>query len=86
MKHTNWLLVFILLAGLVLGGFLGEVLGDYSALSWLNYGKEFGINPDSPLVLSFYVLRMSFGLMIKINIASILGVLLALLLYRLFRR
>ncbi len=86
MRNTNWLLVFILLAGLVLGGFLGEVLGEYPALAWLNYGKEFGINPDSPLVLSFYVLRMSFGLMIKINIASILGVLLALLLYKLFRK
>lgn len=86
MKSVNWLLLFILLAGLVLGGFIGEVLGDYNALEWLNYGKEFGINPDSPLVFDFYIIRLSFGMMIKLNIASIIGVLLSLLLYKLFRK
>jgi len=86
LRNVNWLLLFILLAGLVLGGFIGEVLGGYPALSWLNYGKEFGVNPEAPLVLNFYIFRMTFGLMIKINIASIIGVLLSLFLYKLFRK
>lgn len=86
MKNINWLLLFILLSGLVLGGFIGEVLGGYSALSWLNYGKEFGINPSAPFELNFYVFRLTFGFLVKINIASIIGVLLSLLLYKLFRK
>ena len=79
-----WLWVFILFGGLVLGGFLGDVLGGYSALSWLSYGKEFGLT--EPMVLDCYIFKLTFAFMMRINIASIIGVLLAILLYRLFRK
>lgn len=82
----NWLWIFILLAGLVLGGFIGDILGAYPSLSWLGYGKEFGINTASPMVLNFYIFSLTFGLTIRINIASIIGVFLALLGYKLFSK
>lgn len=82
----QWVFIFILLAGLVLGGFIGDVLSAYPALSWLAYGKELGIGATNPIVLDMHVCRLTFGLAININIASILGVFLAMGAYKLFRK
>lgn len=79
-----WLWLFVLLAGLVLGGFIGDVIGGYQSLSWLAYGKEFGL--AEPLVLDCYIFRLTFGFTMRINIASILGVLIALVVYKLVRK
>jgi hypothetical protein len=84
-KHTNWVWIFIILSGLVVGGLLGELFGT-GTFSFLSYGKEFGISGASPMVLDFYIFRLVFGLTIKINIASIIGVLLSMLIYKLVRK
>ena len=49
-------------------------------LSWLDFGQSFGL--DSPLVLNLGMLVITFGLSIKITMASIIGVAVALLVYR----
>ena len=74
MKAKNgWVLLVMLLSGIVLGGFIGMLTVNVSGLSWLNYGQSFGL--QSPLVLTF-------GLTIHISIASIIGVVLAIFIYR----
>ncbi len=75
-----WVLLLLLLAGIVLGGFLGSLADGVSWLSWLNFGQSFGL--DEPLVLNLGVLVITFGLSIRITMASILGVAVALLIYR----
>lgn len=75
-----WVLILLLLAGVVLGGFLAQLLGDNPALSWLAYGKSFG--PSSPLVMDLGVLTLHFGFTIRFTIAGILGIVLAFLIYR----
>ena len=81
MRSKNfWILLIVLLSGIVLGGFLGSLAEGISWLSWLNFGQSFGLN--SPLVLDFGVLVITFGLTIKITMASIIGVALALIIYR----
>ena len=81
MRSKNfWILLILLLSGIVLGGFLGSLAEGISWLSWLNFGQSFGLN--SPLVLDFGVLVITFGLTIKITMASIVGVALALTIYR----
>ena len=72
-------LLFVL-SGLVRGGLIGNVASNVSWLSWLSYGEEFGLM--DPLVLDLNVLSLTLGLTIKINIASILGVIIALVVYR----
>ena len=80
-KKNGWALFLLLLVGIVLGSFIGYLCKDIAFLSWLNYGKTFGLN--SPLECDFGILRFTFGLVIDINIASILGVLAAILIYKL---
>ena len=46
----------------------------------LSYGQSFGL--DNPLVLNLGVLVITFALQIKITIASIIGVILAIIIYR----
>ena len=82
MRYKNfWILLIMLLARIVLGGFMGQLAEGISWLSWLNYGQSFGLN--SPLVIDFGILVITFGLSIQITMASIIGLALALIIYRL---
>ena len=81
MHYRNfWILLIMLLAGIVLGGFMGQMAEGIPWLGWLNFGQSFGL--DSPLVVNFGILGMTFGLTIKITMASIIGVAIALIIYR----
>ena len=75
-----WALLLMILAGVVLGGFIGQLTAGVPALSWLNYGQTFGLS--NPLVLDLGILVLTFGLTIKITIAGIIGIVLAILIYR----
>ena len=78
---NNWALLIMILAGVVLGGFIGKLAARISALSWLNYGQNFGLS--NPVVLDLGILVLTFGLTIKITIAGILGIVIAIIIYRL---
>ena len=72
--------ILFVLAGLVIGGLIGDVASNVDWLSWLSFGQEFGLT--EPLTLNLNVMVITFGLVIKINIASIIGVAIALLIYK----
>ncbi len=78
-KNT-WALFLLLLSGIVLGGFIGMLTEGVSALSWLSYGQSFGLN--NPIVLDLGLLVLTFGLKIKITLSSIIGVIIAIFIYR----
>lgn len=80
-KDKNaWILILFIFAGLVIGGLLGELTTQVSWLSWLGYSQSFGL--DSPIVLDLNVIKLTFACMIKINIASIIGLGIAIFIYR----
>lgn len=79
-EKNIWILLVFILSGLVLGGLLGELAKSVDWLWWLSYGESFGLS--SPVQLDLSVISISFGLMFKINIASIIGMALAIFLYR----
>lgn len=78
-KNTLVLIVFIL-CGIVIGGLLGELSRTVSWLNWLSYGQSFGFS--NPFTLDMGVMKLTLGLMIKINIASIVGIIIAVFIYR----
>lgn len=81
MKGKNaWICILFILAGLVIGGLLGELASNVDFLWWLSYGQEFGLS--EPLVLELNVVKVTFGASFKINIASIIGVIISMFIYR----
>ena len=79
-SKNGWVLLIMLLSGIVLGGFIGMLTANVSGLSWLNYGQRFGL--ENPIVLDLGLLLLPFGLTIHISIARILGVVIAIIIYR----
>lgn len=76
MRKNNWACFLLVLAGIVIGGFIGSLFPN----TWLNYGQSFGLS--SPMVLDLGILSITFGLTIKITIASIVGIAVGILIYR----
>ena len=81
MKEKNiWILLIFILSGLVVGGLLGELASQVDFLWWLGYGETFGLT--APLELDLNIIKITFGLVFKINIASIVGLILAVFIYK----
>ena len=79
-EKNIWILLVFLLSGLVLGGLLGEIAKSVDFLWWLSYGESFGLN--TPITLDLSVITITFGLTFRINIASIIGMAVAVFIYR----
>ena len=75
-----WLLLLFICAGLVIGGLLGQLAGQVDWLSWLSYGQSFGV--EEPFVLDLNVIKITFALVVNINIASIIGMAISIFIYR----
>ncbi len=80
-KEKNvWILLVFILSGIVIGGLLGELASQVDWLWWLSYGESFGLS--QPLTLDLSVIQLTFGLTFKINISSIIGMVLAIFIYK----
>ena len=75
-----WILLIFILSGLVIGGLLGELASRVDMLWWLSYGESFGLS--NPVELNLNIMTVTFGLMFKINIASIIGMAISIFIYR----
>ncbi len=81
-EKNSLVLILFLLCGLVLGGLIGELTKSVSWLSWLSYGQSFGLS--SPVTLDLGVVQLTLGLMFKINVAGIIGIIISVFIYRKF--
>ena len=75
-----WILLLLLMTGIVLGGFIGNMASGVRGLSWLNYGQSFGLM--DPVVFDLGILVIRFGVSLRVTMASIIGVIVAILIYR----
>lgn len=79
-EKNIWILILFILSGIVVGGLLGDLASNVSFLNWLSYGEQFGLT--SPIELDLSVVKLTLGIMFKINIASIVGIVLAIFIYK----
>ncbi len=79
-EKNIWILILFVLCGIVVGGLLGDLASKVDFLWWLSYGESFGL--AQPIELDLSVIKITFGLMFKINISSIIGMILAIFIYR----
>jgi len=81
------LLVFILLACIVLGGFVGELFVDLAEgnsslrfLEFLGRGYVFGLT--SPVTLDLIALSLTIGFSLKFSIMSVVFMVIGVVIYR----
>lgn len=70
--------VFFMLAGIVLGGFIAYICEGKDYVGWLAWGKSVGVENVS---LDLYVIKLSFGLMIRATVSQIFTITAALIIY-----
>ena len=78
-KKLSVIQVLVLLIGAVLGGFAAKLTAGVPFLSWLGFGDSFGF---SPCTLDLGVLQLTFGLHAEVTVATILGLIAAILICR----
>lgn len=76
MKKVNWVFVILVLIGFMIGRFIGTFFEG----TFLNYGQTFGLS--SPIELDLGFIIFTFGLKIQITIASVIGVIISLIVYK----
>lgn len=79
-KKTGFL-IFVILIGAISGKFIGDILS--SNIKVLNFLKtSYPIGTSAPFIIDLKVLSITFGLNFNISIMSIVGITLAIILYR----
>ncbi|WP_376769030.1 DUF4321 domain-containing protein [Clostridium psychrophilum] len=78
-KNTSF--IFFIMLGAISGSFIGELLGNnMNALDFLK--STYTIGMSKPMLMDFKVFAITFGINFNINIMSIIGIVLAIILYR----
>jgi len=73
-EKSTLLLLFLLLVGSIFGSLLGEIIN----VPFLHYGRTIGFGPTT---VDLAALSLTLGLSLKLNLATIIGFILAFLLY-----
>ncbi len=76
MKKNNWILVFLLIVGFLVGNLLGTYFGN----SFFSYGAKFGLT--SPIELNLGFIELVFGINFNVTIAGVIGLIVAFLIYK----
>lgn len=78
-KRGVGLILLVVVVGLVVGSLLGELLGGLlpsgRAQEFITRGPTIGLNP--PATVDLHFLSFTLGLVFKVNLVGILGILLA---------
>jgi len=77
---NKWALFLMLLAGIVVGGYIGLFASGTPYTAWLDFGTGYGIDP--PFNINLGIIAVSVGFRLKITIAGVLGMFIAALIYR----
>ncbi len=80
-RNPWWVLLVVILFGGVLGSVIAEAVVGFSPLGFL--AREVRIGLDPPIHLNLRIISITLGAVIRLNAAMVLGVILAIWIYRL---
>ena len=82
-KTGGYLLLFIFIGGL-LGSILGEILQVVSPQGTVQsiFGEALSLGLDPPVTVNLVLIKFTLGFLVKINLLSVLGMLLGAYLYK----
>lgn len=80
MKHKlSFLQILVLLIGAVLGSLISRMAAGIPGFGWLAFGQSFGL---STTTLDLGILRLTIGFTMSISVATILGLIFAIIICR----
>lgn len=84
MKKSGWTLLGFIFIGGLLGGLLGEILTVFSPSELIQtiFAKALSPGIDPPLTVNLILIKVTLGFLFKINLLTILGILLGIYLYK----
>lgn len=84
MKKSGWTLLGFILIGGLLGGMLGEILSVFSPSQQIQAIFAGSLTPgiDPPLTVNLVLIKVTLGFLFKVNLLTILGILLGVYLYK----
>ncbi|MDF2520923.1 MAG: hypothetical protein K0R84_1551 [Clostridia bacterium] len=75
-RGNGWILFLMIMSGILIGGFLGELLGQYVPI--LKYGMSFGVSTHT---WNLRILQLTLGFTFNINMFSVIGIIAAIFFY-----
>jgi hypothetical protein len=80
-RHPWWVLAMVVLFGGLLGSVIAEAVVGYPVLGFLAREVRAGLDP--PVTLDMRILSLTLGGIVRLNLAMVLGVIIAVWIYRL---
>ncbi|RKD33198.1 DUF4321 domain-containing protein [Thermohalobacter berrensis] len=77
-NRSSLVLIILLIVGIVIGGVIGDLLSDKLPI----LSKSYPVGLKEPVHLDLKVVDLTFGLLVNINVASIIGLILSILIFR----
>lgn len=78
-----WMLALVLVIGALLGSVIAEAVEGYQGLSLLARDLRFGLDP--PATLDLRVITVTFGTTIRLNLAILIGIVVAVWIFRMLQ-
>ncbi|MGH2348165.1 MAG: DUF4321 domain-containing protein [bacterium] len=82
-RNPWWLLLFVIIAGALLGSVIADAIVGYPVLSFLSRDVRAGIDP--PFTFDLRVVTLTFGATLRLNLAILVGIVLAVWIFRLLQ-
>ncbi|WP_447979662.1 DUF4321 domain-containing protein [Candidatus Nitrospira bockiana] len=84
MRKSPWVLIVFILLGGMLGGILGEILRVMAPKGTIQNIFTTALTPgiEPPLTVNLVLLKVTFGLVVKMNLLTFLGIFLGIYLYK----
>jgi len=82
-RNPWWILVFVILVGALLGSVIAEAIAGYPVLALFSRDVRAGIDP--PLTVDLRVLTFTVGATVRLNLAIVIGIVVAIWIFRLLQ-
>lgn len=82
-RNPWWVLVFVVIAGGLLGTVLADAVAGFPVLSFLARDARAGLDPPATFDLRFFTITL--GATIRLNLAILVGIVLAIWIFRLLQ-
>lgn len=80
-REPWWILIVVVIAGAMLGSVVADSLGQFTYLAPLGHSVVVGVDP--PVTLDLRVITLTLGFVVRLNLATVLGIIAAVYVFRL---